>query len=161
MQSLDGMETLKADQYVRNSEGELLSTAEDGTRYIVKEWFADRECDLKDEREVLSAVRALALLHRQFRMIKRQETWNMRSMISLPLFEAMRRHNRELKKARTFIRGKRKKNEFELRVIGNFEISRPRPWKQSGAWKGCMRFTEKRSQMGTQSAMGSRITTIS
>lgn len=55
-------------------------------------------------------------------MIKRQETWNMRSMISLPLFEAMRRHNRELKKARTFIRGKRKKNEFELRVIGNFEI---------------------------------------
>ena len=122
LQSLDGMETLKADQYVRNSEGELLSTAEDGTRYIVKEWFADRECDLKDEREVLSAVRALALLHRQFRMIKRQETWNMRSMISLPLFEAMRRHNRELKKARTFIRGKRKKNEFELRVIGNFEI---------------------------------------
>ena len=62
LQSLDGMETLKADQYVRNSEGELLSTAEDGTRYIVKEWFADRECDLKDEREVLSAVRALALL---------------------------------------------------------------------------------------------------
>ena len=122
LQSLDGMETLKADQYVRNSEGELLSTAEDGTRYIVKEWFADRECDLKDEREVLSAVRALALLHRQFRMIKRQETWNMRSMISLPLFEAMRRHNRELKKARTFIRGKRKKNELELRVIGNFEI---------------------------------------
>ena len=53
LQSLDGMETLKADQYVRNSEGELLSTAEDGTRYIVKEWFADRECDLKDEREVL------------------------------------------------------------------------------------------------------------
>ena len=120
LQSLDGMETLKADQYVRNSEGELLSTAEDGTRYIVKEWFADRECDLKDEREVLSAVRALALLHRQFRMIKRQETWNMRSMISLPLFEAMRRHNRELKKARTFIRGKRKKNEFELCVIDSF-----------------------------------------
>ena len=50
LQSLDGMETLKADQYVRNSEGELLSTAEDGTRYIVKEWFADRECDLKDEK---------------------------------------------------------------------------------------------------------------
>ena len=93
LQSLDGMETLKADQYVRNSEGELLSTAEDGTRYIVKEWFADRECDLKDEREVLSAVRALALLHRQFRMIKRQETWNMRSMISLPLFEAGRKMN--------------------------------------------------------------------
>lgn len=121
LRSLDGMETLRADRYMRNSAGELLSTAEDGTRYIVKEWFADPECDLKDEREVLSAVRALALLHRQFRRIERQEAWNRRSMISPPLFEAMRRHNRELKKARTYIRGKRKKNEFELCVIGNFE----------------------------------------
>ena len=31
------------DQYVRNQEGELLSTAEDGGRYIVKDWFAERE----------------------------------------------------------------------------------------------------------------------
>ena len=121
LQSLDGMETLKADQYVRNSDGELLSTAEDGTRYIVKEWFADRECDLKDEKEVLSAARTLALLHRQFRTIERREEWNMKSMVSIPLFETMRRHNRELKKARAFIREKRKKNEFELCVIGSFE----------------------------------------
>ena len=121
MQSLDGMETVKADQYVRNSEGELLSSAEDGSRYIVKQWYADRECDLKDEKELLSAARALALLHRQFREVKRQAEWNMRSMVSPPLFEAMRRHNRELRRARTFIRGKRKKNEFELCVIRNFE----------------------------------------
>lgn len=39
---------LKVDQYVRNREGELVSQAEDGTRYLVKDWFADRECDLKD-----------------------------------------------------------------------------------------------------------------
>ena len=121
LQSLDGMETVKADQYVRNSEGELLSSAEDGSRYIVKQWYADRECDLKDEKELLSAARALALLHRQFREVKRQAEWNMRSMVSPPLFEAMRRHNRELRRARTFIRGKRKKNEFELCVIRNFE----------------------------------------
>lgn len=57
LQSLDGMETVKADQYVRNSEGELLSSAEDGSRYIVKQWYADRECDLKDEKELLSAAR--------------------------------------------------------------------------------------------------------
>lgn len=121
LQSLDGMETVKADQYVRNSEGELLSSAEDGSRYIVKQWYADRECDLKDEKELLSAARALALLHRQFREVKRQAEWNMRSMVSPPLFEAMRRHNRELRRARTFIRGKRKKNEFEFCVIRNFE----------------------------------------
>ena len=121
LESVKDMETLKADQYVRNAEGELLTSAEDGTRYVVKEWYADRECDLKEERDVLSAARALALLHHKFRSVEKKETWNMRSMISPPLFEAMRRHNRELKKARTFIRGKQKKNEFELCIIGNFE----------------------------------------
>ncbi len=56
LRSLDGMETLRADRYMRNSAGELLSTAEDGTRYIVKEWFADPECDLKDERSLVSGA---------------------------------------------------------------------------------------------------------
>ena len=93
LQSLDGMETVKADQYVRNSEGELLSSAEDGSRYIVKQWYADRECDLKDEKELLSAARALALLHRQFREVKRQAEWNMRSMVSPPLFGAQEGEN--------------------------------------------------------------------
>jgi len=122
LQSVSELETLKVDQYVRNAEGELLTTAGDGTRFVVKEWYADRECELNDEREVLSAVRALALLHRQFRTIGKREEWNLRSMISPPLYEAMRRHNRELKKTRTFIRGKQKKNEFELCVIGNYEL---------------------------------------
>ena len=45
----------------------------------------------------------------------------MRSMVSPPLFMAMEKHNRELKKARAFIRGKQQKNEFELCVIASFE----------------------------------------
>lgn len=43
-----GAGSLRVDQYVRNKEGELLSTASDGIRYVVKDWFSDRECDLKD-----------------------------------------------------------------------------------------------------------------
>ena len=31
------------DRYVRNREGELLSSADDGTRWIVKDWYADKE----------------------------------------------------------------------------------------------------------------------
>lgn len=114
-------DTLKVDQYMRNREGEILSSAEDGTRYIVKDWYADRECDLKDMQEILSAVRQIAVLHKRFRNVEAREEWNLKSMISPPLYEAMERHNRELKKARAFIRSKRRKNEFELCVIGNFE----------------------------------------
>lgn len=49
---------------MRNKEGELLSTASDGIRYVVKDWFSDRECDLKDTGEILSAVRQIAVLHK-------------------------------------------------------------------------------------------------
>lgn len=112
--------SLKVDQYMRNREGELLSTAGDGTRYVVKDWYSDRECDLKDPREILSVVRQMAVLHKLLRNVETREEWNLRSMISPPLFEDMDKHNRELKKARTFIRGKRRKNEFELSVIESF-----------------------------------------
>lgn len=113
--------SLKVDQYMRNREGELLSTAGDGTRYVVKDWFSDRECDLKDTREILSVVRQIAVLHRLLRNVEAREEWNLKSMVAPPLYEAMDKHNRELKKARTFIRGKRRKNEFELCVIGSFD----------------------------------------
>ena len=114
-------DTLRVDQYVRNRENELVSVAEDGTRYIVKDWFHDRECDLKDTREILSAVRQIAVLHQSLRNVEARAEWNMKSMIAPPLFEAMEKHNRELRKARNFIRGKRKKNDFELAVIGSFD----------------------------------------
>lgn len=114
-------ETLKIDQYVRNRENELVSQAEDGTRYIVKDWFYDKECDLKDTREILSAVRQIAVLHKSLRKVESREDWNMKSIVAPPPNEAMEKHNRELRKARNFIRGKRKKNEFELTVIGSFD----------------------------------------
>ena len=116
-----GAGSLRVDQYVRNKEGELLSTAPDGVRYVVKDWFSDRECDLKDTGEILSAVRQIAVLHKLLRNVEPREEWNMKSMVSPPLFMAMEKHNRELKKARTFIRGKQQKNEFELCVIASFE----------------------------------------
>ena len=119
--TVNGLGGLQVDQYLRNKEGELLSSAEDGTRYIVKDWFSDRECDLKDAREVLFAVRQTAMLHKLFRQVGMREEWSMKSMISPPLYEAMERHNRELKKARAFIRGKRRKNEFELCVMESYD----------------------------------------
>lgn len=109
------------DQYVRNREGELLTAASDGTKYILKDWFLDRECSLKDSREVLMAVSQIAGLHRAFRLIPWKEEWAMGSSLPPKLEEEMQRHSREMKRARTFIRGKRKKNEFELCVIRHFD----------------------------------------
>ncbi len=108
------------DQYVRNREGEILTTAEDGTKYILKNWFRDRECNLKERREILTAVSWIARLHLAFRQVVWNEEWNLGSILPPALSDEMQRHNREMKRVRQFITRKRKKNEFELCVIGNF-----------------------------------------
>lgn len=109
------------DQYIRNKEGELVTAGPDGTRYVLKEWFSERECSLRDTREILVAAEWIGRLHRAFQEIPWQEVWSMGSTIPPGLSCEMERHNREMKRVRTFIRGKRKKSEFELCVAASFE----------------------------------------
>ncbi len=118
---LKGLEGLAADQYVRNMEDSLLSTAEDGTRFVLKDWYGDRECSLKDGKEVCQAVTCIARLHRCLRDIPFEEDWTMGSTLPSLAIQDMERHNRELKRARSYIRGKRKKTDFELCVMKSFE----------------------------------------
>lgn len=108
------------DQYIRNSQDELVSIAGDGSRYILKDWFDNRECNLKDNKEILQAVSGIANLHRLFRQIKFLEEWEMGSIAVKPLTQEMERHNKELRRARNYIHNKRKKSEFELCVIDNY-----------------------------------------
>lgn len=112
----------QVDNYIRTRENELISLGEDGTRYVLKRWFSDRECNIKDRREVKQAVVQLARLHQIFRRIGRQEEWNLGSILVEPVEKEMERHNHELKRARNYIRNKHKKTEFELCVIGNYGI---------------------------------------
>ncbi len=108
------------DQYVRNKEGELITAGEDGTKYILKDWFLDRECNLKENREILTAVTWIARLHRAFRQVVWQKEWDLGSMLPPKISAEMQRHTREMKRVRTFVSGKRKKSEFELCVMENF-----------------------------------------
>ena len=110
----------QVDQYVRSREGALIATGEDGGRYILKKWFLDRECSLRDSREILTAVSRIAALHRAFRKISWREEWDLGSMVPPGVDEEMKRHSREMKRASAFIRKKRKKSEFELCVMQHF-----------------------------------------
>ena len=108
------------DQYVRNRQGELVTSGEDGTKYVLKDWFVNRECNLKDSREILTAVTWIARLHQALREIAWQGEWDLASMHSPGLSEEMQRHTREMKRVRTFVSNKRKKSQFELCVMQNF-----------------------------------------
>ncbi len=52
------------DVILPNKEGALVSRDWEGNRYVVKEWYAGRECDASNEPEILAAVENLARLHR-------------------------------------------------------------------------------------------------
>lgn len=113
---------IQVDAYIRTKEDTLIALSEDGTRYVLKDWFLDRECNVKDRLEILEAVSRIARLHRIFREIPVQAEWNLGSIVLPPMDREMERHNRELQRARNYIRDKRKKTKFELCVIGNYHL---------------------------------------
>ena len=113
---------MNVDTPVFTREGELLTPGRDGTCYIMKKWYNGRECDIKRENEVLEAARALAVLH--IKMQNLEENGGLPES-GIPVrrdpVDELGRHNRELKKIRTFIRSRVGKNEFEYLFLESFE----------------------------------------
>nr|WP_177297679.1 CotS family spore coat protein [uncultured Blautia sp.] len=104
----------KVDTYFPNKEGELISCDKDGIPYTLQRWFEGRECDTRSKEEVLTAVRGLAVIHKEMQLPV--ETDYMEGDLS----DEYRRHNQELRKIRRFIRKKGPSSIFEkeyLRVV--------------------------------------------
>ncbi len=111
----------RTDRYIRNQEEGLVTAGPDGVRYVLKQWFSERECNLRDRHEVILCTGRIAALHREFRKIAWQEAWSLGSSLPPSLSAEMKRHSCEMKRVRNFIRGKRRKTEFELRVMQGFD----------------------------------------
>lgn len=103
------------DIIVKNKEDAFLTTSEEGTKFVLKKWFHGKECDNKKEQDILDGVQNLALLHR----IMKKPCEDKGTMEDLQ--EEFLRHNREMKKVRTFIRNKVGKGEFELVFLKHFD----------------------------------------
>lgn len=113
---------VQVDNYILTSAEELIALGEDGTRYVLKHWFTDNECDLKVPEEILEAIVQIARLHKSLRRIPRSEEWNLGSIVIESLEKEMERHNQELKRARNYIKNKKKKSEFERCMIGSYSM---------------------------------------
>lgn len=103
---------------VRNREGNLVSAAEDGSHYMVKQWFAGRECNVQKDYEVTEAVKNLAYLHNILQIPFLHEE---RLPQGTNLDTEFHQHNQELKKVRSFIRKRTRKGEFEMTFLKYFE----------------------------------------
>ena len=138
---LESRGNVKVDTPVFTRDGELLVNSRDGRRYMLKKWYQGRECDVRQEKDVLQAAQTLAALHNELERITPEavrsavqsqdpelQSTNGTMIMHVPLFpagrnpvEEIQRHNRELKKVRSFIRGRVTKNEFEYLFLENFE----------------------------------------
>ncbi len=107
------------DRTVENAEGELVTKDRDETVYIVKDWFDGRECDTKNTSDIFQAVRHLAKLHKLLRMPNQEGA---EIYTGERLDEEYAGRNREMKKAWNFIRGRRRKNEFESCFLNHFSL---------------------------------------
>ena len=93
------------DLVMETREGELFAQDREETRYIVKDWFEGKECDTKNEEDILKTVRNLARLHKILCYIPQKESLRYTQM---PLEEEIRKHSRQLRKVYGFARKKKK-----------------------------------------------------
>ena len=106
----------RTDGILKTKEGNYFCVDENETKYILKKWFQGRECDHQRETEVMEAVRNLALLHRTM-----EECENIPVYVKETKNQEYFRHNREMKKVRSFIRDRSMKGQFELFYLKHFE----------------------------------------
>ena len=108
---------METDELIMNKDGSYISVTEDGTKYYLKKWFRGKECDVRKTGELLEAAKNLAKLHRILRFPEVSSGFP-----ASDLAEEFGKHNRELKKVRTFIRKKTVKGEFETKFLECFQL---------------------------------------
>lgn len=101
------------DLYFKNQKGELITTDSMGTKYVIKSWFNGEECNLREEQDIIAASKNLANLHKHLIEITSnpEEQYEKYTYNLVTQFD---KHNRELKRVRSYIRDKKQKNEFEV-----------------------------------------------
>ena len=107
---------LLVEEILYTKEGEVLVTDEEEKNFLLCEYYYGAECDTKNEDDMLTAVKMLAGLHNAASsfvgemppLFKRNQN---------SLIEVCERHNREMKQVKNYIRGKKKKNGFEMLFV--------------------------------------------
>ena len=117
LKRLEEQGVCRTDRVVPNREGSLISVGEYDTPYILKNWPPGRECDPKNEEELLRSMRTLARIHRVLRGLPEAaaiSAEDKRRMTGTGQCRELEKRNRELRRAQNFIRNRHRKGSFEL-----------------------------------------------
>lgn len=111
---------LRVETIIRTKEGKLLAKDADEVKYLLCNTYQGAECDTKSRDDILTGIRELARLHQ----VSRAYTGEIPEFVRtepdtlLMLYE---KHNRELHKVKNYIKTKKKKNEFEVKFMEQYE----------------------------------------
>ncbi len=110
-----------AEQIEENKEGEAVTRDEmTGEHFIIKDHIFGTEINTARADEVKSAVILLAQYHNASREVRVSIPDKMREN-SNSVVETRRRHYREINKVKNYIRGRKKKNQFEQLFMSAYE----------------------------------------
>lgn len=106
----------EAEKIILTAEGEALS--DDGEEhYLLKDYIKGNECRVLETEDTLMAMEKIAGFHRASETLKLPAADN--SVLSY--LDKADKHMNELKRIRNYIKGRNKKNEFELMFQENYE----------------------------------------
>lgn len=116
---------INVDNIIRDVEGNLINEDDSGKKYILRKWYDAKDCDSKNESQIIMAVQELARLHDimnkiSYGNIYLNEYFDLNT-VGESINSEFEKHNKELKRTRNFIRKKRNKNEFELLVLREYD----------------------------------------
>lgn len=110
------------DCILRNKDKEILNQDVDGIIYIIKDWYVGRECDVNSRNDICKCAEKLACIHNITNNPCLPSPRPYRELLNENLIIEYEKHNRELKRVRSFMRTKRRKSEFEVSVLNCFDM---------------------------------------
>lgn len=119
-EKLEESQVVRVDTPIANKEGEYLSKAEDGSSYLLRKWFVGRECDIKKESELIESTKLLAQIHKVMKLSE-QEMKEVQNPQYQGLMSTFEKHNRELRKIRSFVSKRSVKNAFEAEFLKSYD----------------------------------------
>ncbi len=101
-----------------SKEESLFVEDNEGKKYLLKSYFENRECNIRDMEECKEAVRTLARLHRHMRLTRDEvESYGISPFSIEKDYE---KHNKELRKVWRYLRKKSQKTMFEVQLLQEY-----------------------------------------
>jgi len=105
-------------EIVPNKEGKLCTGECDAKKFTLQTYMEGRECDLKDQKDCIRTVTAMAQMHKGMYFSNEE---SMSGICAYSLKNEFRKRNNELRRVRRYLKEKKQKNEFERFIYKHFE----------------------------------------